>query len=102
MAIQFIGFPEEVLGRSDDFQYHDDFDVEPDPEFLKIVEEDMRHGTFDNPIESISGAEIARLINQPEEKTEVQVPVIQENKFPFPKPQTTISRASNIYRKGRS
>ena len=101
MAIQFIGFPKEVLGPSIDFHYHDDFEVEPDPEFLKIVEEDMRNGTFDNPIESISGEEIARLINQPEEQSS-PVSIPEENKFTFSKPQTTIKRASNIYRKSGS
>ena len=105
MAIQFVGFPEEVLAYVPDMHADDDLDFELDPDFKKIIEEDIRNGKFDNPIESISGEEIGRIVNERLNRKEEQpapVSIPEQPKFSFPEPDRTIRRTSNIYRKSGS
>ena len=104
MAIQFIGFPEEVLGHVPNLHADDELNFELDPDFKKIIEEDIRNGKFDNPIESISGEEIGRIVNERLNRKQQAAPVSipEQPKFSFPEPDRTIRRTSNIYRKSGS
>ena len=104
MTIQFIGFPEEVLGYATDPQADEELDFELDPDFKKIIEEDIRNKKIDNPIEEINGEEIGRIVNERLYKKQQPAPVTipEQPKFSFPEPDRTIRRTSNIYRKSGS
>ena len=102
MSFEFVGFPEEVLGYIPEPRMNDP-DYELDPEFINILEEDIKNGKFDKPSYSISGQELKRMFNSidPEEQP-APVTIPEEPKFDFPRPDTTIKRTSNIYRKSGS